>query len=1525
MIKFAIWGHLKEFFIKKFIKILIALFALLVSIQVAAIIVVQFPKVQTLLAQKTVASVSENLNGTISVGNVYYLFFNKLIVKDVAVVSNECTPLLDSLKSNCGYSDTLLYCNKVSVTIDVSDFLQGNLKLKKIVVDGGEFNLQTEADRKSNLDRIFKIEKKEEKDTTGSIPTMLANTVKIKNFRFTLKNHSRYRFKGEDIINFADLDVRDINVNISDVHLKSDTLYACINNIQGKDKSGMALVNLKGNARICGTEALISDFYLQDTYSTINSRFFYMKYDSAKDLSNFTQKVRLGLDMKDSYLNFKTIGKIAPSLAESSLAFYIDGAISGPVCNLVSKGLVVTSESGHSFIDMDARITGLPDVSRTMANVKIHNSSTTFNDISGIIASINTTGKNRSLAALAPGTRMKYVGDLTGMLTDFVIDGKVTSDKGSSDVDLLFRVEENVGTRFRGDVSLDSLNLGHIMNRDILGETTSSAKLDVLFKRSGGFDLEVDTMSIENLFFYGYNYTDIQGNGIYEDDVFRGEFLSNDPNLKFLFNGMLSFKDKFINGNEYDFSAEVSYANLSALNLDMRNNVSEVSFNSEVVLLNSEDSTTSGTVQVRDFQYRTENGQYKANNIDLKLLNSNNIHTATLYAPFAKMEYSGPVPADMFVKKFLDIVAWQKLDNLFERDTTEVLRNGIYNFSLQTLNTMSLLNIAFPGLNIYIEDGTKLQVLIDRDDNLTGSLLSGRLALKSHYLKGLELLLNSSSIDRSNLKIFSDEVHIAGVTMDSTSIGVSAANNVVDAGFAFKNDSTENNSAHILTNVKFDSKSKVLVNLLEGSDISLEGEKWKFTPSVVSIDDSTIVVDNFNIINNDQKFSLNGNISKYSADTLNFGLNNFNVGIFNLFLRRSFDVQGNFSGNGIVSDLYRAPKIFFNIEGTDVSVYRNRVGSVKLMSKWNDWDKELNLFIKSSLDDKVTLNANGFYRPEDTYLSLHASLEDLSVGYFEPFLSDIISRSSGSMSGELNLAGPLDKLKLTGENCHFSNFNFRINFTGVPYTINGPFELNERGIFFNNLPVTDRFGSKGYMSGKFGYNYFQDLHLDTRVTFNNFQCLDTRERDNEYFYGEAFATGSVHLKGPLEKIQIDIDVVSNKNTSIHIPLQNSATASQTNLLTFVEPYVETKVDAYDSLQTVTAYKVSKSTELSVNVDARVTQDAEIMIEIDKNVGDVIKTRGNGVIDLAIDPSRDVFDLFGDYHVSDGNYKFVLGGIATRDFMLQPGGTINFNGDISNTTLNLNAVYTTKSSINTLISDTSSVATRRTVNCIIGMQGKMMNPELNFKIEIPDLDPTTKIRVESAFNTQGKVQKQFMALLLSGNFVPDDQSGIANNSSLLYSNASEMLSNQISNIFHQLGIPVDLGLEYQPGEKGTTDIFDVAVSTQLFNNRVIINGNIGNDPYAHSERSVIGNLDVQVKLDNSGNVRLDLFSHAEDKYSTYNDAENSQRSGIGIVYQKEFNSFKDMFRGKSKAQKAYERQEREKRKAAKNRRKEEMKR
>jgi hypothetical protein len=138
--------------------------------------------------------------------------------------------------------------------------------------------------------------------------------------------------------------------------------------------------------------------------------------------------------------------------------------------------------------------------------------------------------------------------------------------------------------------------------------------------------------------------------------------------------------------------------------------------------------------------------------------------------------------------------------------------------------------------------------------------------------------------------------------------------------------------------------------------------------------------------------------------------------------------------------------------------------------------------------------------------------------------------------------------------------------------------------------------------------------------------------------------------------------------------------------------------------------------------------------------------------------------------------------------------------------------------------------------------------------------------------------------------------------MLYSNVSEIMSNQINNIFQKLDIPLDLGLNYQPNDRGN-DMFDVAVSTQLFNNRVIVNGNIGNrqNSGSSSQNDVVGDIDIEIKLDRSGAFRLNLFSHSADQYTNYLD--NSQRNGVGITYQTEFNSFrqflKNIFSSKKK--------------------------
>ena len=103
----------------------------------------------------------------------------------------------------------------------------------------------------------------------------------------------------------------------------------------------------------------------------------------------------------------------------------------------------------------------------------------------------------------------------------------------------------------------------------------------------------------------------------------------------------------------------------------------------------------------------------------------------------------------------------------------------------------------------------------------------------------------------------------------------------------------------------------------------------------------------------------------------------------------------------------------------------------------------------------------------------------------------------------------------------------------------------------------------------------------------------------------------------------------------------------------------------------------------------------------------------------------------------------------------------------------------------------------------------------------------------------------------------------------------------------------MGLSYQHNEVGN-DVMDVAVSTQLFDNMVSVNGSVGNRKFSStSDENVVGDLDINVKLNKDGRFRLNIFSHSADDYTNYLD--NSQRNGIGVSYQKEYDSLRSYLR------------------------------
>ena len=441
-------------------------------------------------------------------------------------------------------------------------------------------------------------------------------------------------------------------------------------------------------------------------------------------------------------------------------------------------------------------------------------------------------------------------------------------------------------------------------------------------------------------------------------------------------------------------------------------------------------------------------------------------------------------------------------------------------------------------------------------------------------------------------------------------------------------------------------------------------------------------------------------------------------------------------------------------------------------------------------------------------------------------------------------------------------------------------------------------------------DYFSDIRFATRINVREMQCVDIPESPGSTFYGDVSATGSVEISGPVRSILMTVNAVTTGDGQFHIPLSSSATSGSGNLLTFKQPVTIRQTDPYEEMMARFKEQESSPGDFSMKIRVAATPEVEALIEIDKATGNVLSGRGEGVIDLEIQPKKDIFNITGDYTISSGNYRFVALGLASRDFSIQEGSSVRFNGDIMESTLEIDAVYRTKASLSTLIADTTSVSNRRTVECGISITDQIRNPRLGFSINIPDLDPMVQSRVESALSTEDKVQKQFLSLIISNSFLPDEQSGIVNNSTLLYSNVTDIMANQLNNIFQKLDIPLDLGLSYQPNDKGN-DIFDVAVSTQLFNNRVIVNGNIGNRQYSSGsgESDVVGDLDIEIKLTRNGALRLNLFSHSADEYTNYLD--NSQRNGVGIAYQKEFDRldtfFRNMFTGKKKREEAQRRE------------------
>ena len=1470
----------------------------------AASLTLQLPQVQTFIAEKAVRSVSDKLQGDITFEKIHFKPFTTFIIKNVLITDNNPVP-----NPRTGEQvDTFFRARYIIAKFTMDGmFRQNSLHLDKVFINDAQMNLVLE-DRDSTgdgdksgecLTRIFGI-KKQEKKPFSDKELFHIRKVEIHDMGFHMFNHKEEEIKHEGGIDWNDLDVRNININARELKFKGGIMSGTLDKLTFMEKSGWNCKSISGKARVGRGKAIVEDLSLQDTWSDIRMPLYMMSFNSSKDFSEYIEKVRMDAEISASTLDFRTLGYFAPQLGDNRLRARVSGKMSGYVNDFTVSDVDVSSYAGGFAGTVNGRMTGIPQIEKTRIDAKLSRCILTADGL-GRFLSEWKDGEDLDLSGFAKGITFYANGRAKGLLDHLHTDVSISSMIGKADGSL--RLDNIITDRkpfgISGKISTRDLDAGRIVGTDIVRQVSMEAGFKADLGRGLDFpEVVLDSLKVDRLFLNGYDYSNLAAAGEITSRSFNGKVICNDPSLNFLFQGTVALSPKTHN-SLYEFYANIGHADLHAMNIDRRGK-SEISLRTSANFKSTGGGEVVGKIDVADISLANEEGKYEIGDISLRSYTREENYRMNLNSSFVEATYSGSAPVNKFVKDMKGITLIRELPALFRKPEYEWEGND-YKVDLRFHNTIDLLAFLMPGL--YIESGTSIQAGIDHNGKLEGKVESGRLAFRRQYMKGLSANINNMDENLTG-DIICDEVQVASLKLSDNHFQIYANDNHIGTGYTYDNHSRLENRGEFIIHGDLKRENDTLALGLDimQSMLYLNSREWNILPSKVKIKGKDISVDSFSLISDKEEIRIDGATSASRQDSLTLSLQRFDISVLNSLLP-DFRLKGALTGAATLISPMDRMKVDIGLLCDSTHIAGVPLGILNIGSIWNSMDKSLKIDLRNDLEGRTGITLDGVILPKAGTLDAKASLNGLDIGYVQPLMKDIFSEMSGRISGDVTLQGPFRNMEISSTDGYLEDGMLKIAYTNVPYHADGRFHIDSKGAYFDQIRIKDTYNGTGEVSGSINWDHFRDISFDTRIKVNQIEGINLTEDMSETFYGNIFGTGNIAITGPVEAIEMNIDAVTSKTGQLHIPLTAGASAGQTNLLKFTEVEKEEYVDPYEAMMTALQKKEAKKSDFNLRLRVNAQPDVEAFVEIDKASGNVLNGRGNGIIDLEV--GADVFNINGDYTITGGNYKFVAMGLVSRDFEIQDGSSIRFKGDIMESTLDINALYKTKASLSTLIADTTAVANRRTVECGISITEQLSNPRLSFSIEIPDLDPTIKSRVESALSTEDKVQKQFLSLILSNSFLPDEQSGIVNNTSMLYSNVTEMLANQLSNIFQKLDIPLDLGLNYQPSDKGT-DIFDVAVSTQLFNNRVVVNGSVGNKQYSGTgTQDVVGDLDIEIKIDRSGSFRLNLFSHSADSYTNYLD--NSQRNGVGLTYQTEFNNFgqflKNIFMSKAKRQAA----------------------
>ena len=519
-----------------------------------------------------------------------------------------------------------------------------------------------------------------------------------------------------------------------------------------------------------------------------------------------------------------------------------------------------------------------------------------------------------------------------------------------------------------------------------------------------------------------------------------------------------------------------------------------------------------------------------------------------------------------------------------------------------------------------------------------------------------------------------------------------------------------------------------------------------------------------------------------------------------------------------------------------------------------------------------------------TKLDLDLNFEKFNLGVLSSLGADVISNIRGFASGRTNIGGDVDDLDINGR-LFVDDAGMGITYLNVDYKIEDQtiVDVTEKKFIIRSANMVDtKYNTKAILFGNIGHTNFSDWKLDLTMNSNRILALDTKDSEDAAYFGTAFMDGQASITGPISNLFIKVAGKSEKGTSIKIPINDAESVGDNNYIHFT-----TAAEKFNIKKGI-AETVRNNNGVELEFDFDITSDAEVEIILDRNSGHGMKGKGFGSLLFKIN-TLGKFNMWGDFQAYEGTYNFKYGGIINKLFTIKKGGSVTWEGDPMRANLNLEAVYKTSANPAVLI-ENPSFNKKVDVEVVIGLKGNLSNPNPDFNINFPTVSSVLKSEIQTKLDDKDVRQKQALILLSTGSFLSVDglsQTSITNN---LYEKVGDIFGSILNDNEDKIQVGVDLvSADRNPGRE-TDGRVGLTVTTKI-NDRISINGKFGVPVGGVTQSTIVGDVEVQYRVNEDGTLNLRMFNKEND--INYIGQGVGYTQGIGLTYQVDFTTFKQL--------------------------------